>query len=148
MTVMDSSWRICRAPGEVRNRWSVWRTRQPVDSIAFHVFGHVRWVDGPLTQTCRQLTKQPLTGRCLSVEVDRVALDEGIVDDRLALLTSRAATVVEPRTRSEAVLRSEHHRQVKDVGPTAVREAVPIEVCRCQTGIEDRTQRRQARIVR
>jgi hypothetical protein len=51
----------------------------------------------------------------------------------LPLPASLAAAVVEPDPCGKAVLVGERHRQVEDVGAAAVGEAVPVEVCGCQT---------------
>jgi hypothetical protein len=70
------------------------------------------------------------------VEADGVAVQEGVVDDRFALLASLTAAVVEPDPCGEAVLLGESHRQVKDVGAAAVGEAMPVEVRGCQSYVD------------
>jgi hypothetical protein len=84
------------------------------------------------------VAEHPFKACCLDVERDRVAVDEGVVDDGFALLASFAATFVEPDPWGEAVLLRKRHRQVVDIGAAAVGEAVPVEVCGCQSRVDHR----------
>lgn len=55
---------------------------------------------------------------------------------RVALLTSLAAAFVEPDPCGEAVLLGERHRQLEEVGATAVVETVSVEVRGCESYVD------------
>jgi hypothetical protein len=134
--VMPSRSRISRARGEVRNAWSLCRTCQPTWLARLPLFGAVRWMHGPFVETWPEVVKHSLVGCRLVVKADGVAVQEGVVDNRLSLLASLAAAVVEPYASGKAVLLSERHGQVEDVGAAAVGETVPVEVRGCQSSVD------------